>query len=345
MRPLVDRDKLGETPLHKAVRKGDLADVEALAEDSEALDAQNNLGLAPVHLAIHEGNVRAFELLMCAGAALSDGGPMLMPCIYMALHHGPEMLEACLRWGATLDTPKEGGLPLLHIACRSGELASVRLLLAAGARVTELDPSGGSAMHHAARSSPEMMREMASAGLSYSDTAANGSEPLHSASAADRPDCIRFLHREGRGVHAADDDGSVPLHYAASGGAEAAIQRLVELGADLEARNRYGRTPLMVASGNLRDGAVELLLRLGADPAARSFDGGDYHDFREWAEAQKRRIDEYAAALGEASSAAARQRFGDNVPPGTIVWPDGTIGPSRKHRFWHDGGSENKADS
>jgi len=341
---MMTRDELGETPLHKAVRAGDLAKVEELARDSEALDAQDNMGLAPIHLAIHERNAQAFELLMRAGAALSDGGPVLVPCVYMALRQGPETLEACLRWGAALDTPEEGAIPVLHAACRRGDLASVRLLLAAGARVTEPDPSGFSAMHYAACSSPEMMREMASAGLSYSDTAANGSEPLHSASRADRCDCIRFLHREGRGVHITDQDRGVPLHCAAAGGAAAAIECLLELGADIEARDVYGRTPLLVAARNRRDGAVELFLRLGADPAACSSDGRDYRDFREWAEAEKGRFDEYTAALSEAFDATARQRFGDNVPPGTLIWPDGTIGPSRKHRLWYYGGSEDEAE-
>lgn len=61
------RDRMGETPLHKAVREGYLATVEALVEVSD-LNIRSNAGMAPLHWACITGQVEMVRLLLENGA-------------------------------------------------------------------------------------------------------------------------------------------------------------------------------------------------------------------------------------------------------------------------------------
>nr|XP_018915883.1 PREDICTED: tonsoku-like protein [Bemisia tabaci] len=101
---LMKRNEKGETPLHVACERGNLALVKNLIKQGHLLDVQDAAGWLPLHEACNHGHVKVVEELINAGANINDrGGP------------GCE------------------GITPLHDAASSGHLDVIELLLDHGA--------------------------------------------------------------------------------------------------------------------------------------------------------------------------------------------------------------------
>lgn len=93
------------SPLHEAVKKGDLDILSLLIENGAEVDIQDNSGSTPLHLASGMGNERILSLLL--------------------RHQGVKQMDA---------TNAEGLTPL-RLAIRNGHVSIVKMLLDAGADV------------------------------------------------------------------------------------------------------------------------------------------------------------------------------------------------------------------
>uniref|UniRef100_UPI00398F130E BRCA1-associated RING domain protein 1 isoform X2 n=1 Tax=Pristiophorus japonicus TaxID=55135 RepID=UPI00398F130E len=72
--PTLKRNHKGETPLHIASIKGDIAAVEQLLENGANPNIKDNAGWAPLHEACNHGHVEVVELLLQFGALLNTPG-------------------------------------------------------------------------------------------------------------------------------------------------------------------------------------------------------------------------------------------------------------------------------
>jgi ankyrin repeat protein len=125
----------------------------------------------------------------------------------------------------TLD---EGTSPLMR-AARSGDAASMRLLLAAGADPKLATKEGTNALEFAA-------------GVGYRDKNTKGTE-------AEALESLKICVELGMDVNYANSKGETALHGAAGRGADSIVKYLVEHGAKLDAKTNRGFTPLDVAIG------------------------------------------------------------------------------------------------
>ncbi len=126
----------------------------------------------------------------------------------------------------------------LRRAASSGNLAEMRRLLGAGARMNSSDPDGFT--------------------------------PLIAAVGADQPEAVSLLLQRGADVnHKSPKTGHTALTYAAVLGYGHLIDALIQAGANTEVRNRSGRTPLMEAALRGYVSATQLLLANGANPGAK----------------------------------------------------------------------------
>ena len=109
------------------------------------------------------------------------------------------------------------------------------------------------------------LRTLVANGAGVNTTHGDGATALHWASHLDDADSVRLLIDAGADVNAANDLGATPLWLASTSGGTALVAALLEAGADPSLTLRMGETPLMTAarSGNLP--ALELLLEYGAD--------------------------------------------------------------------------------
>lgn len=147
----------------------------------------------------------------------------------------------------TLDA---GTTPLMR-AARSGDAASMRLLLQRGADPKELTKDGSNAL-------------MFAAGVGYRDKNTRGTE-------SEALEALQVCLDQGMDLNQANNKGETALHGAALRGADTIVRYLVEHGAKLDAKTKQGFTPLDVAMGKSifgqlpvpHDSTVALIRKLG----------------------------------------------------------------------------------
>lgn len=152
----------------------------------------------------------------------------------------------------TLD---EGTTPLMR-AARSGDAATMRLLLKAGADPKLATKEGTNAMQFAA-------------GVGYRDKQTKGTE-------TEALESLKICVDLGLDINKPNSKGETALHGAASRGADTIVKYLVEQGAKVDAKTGRGFTPLDVALGKDQfglpvphDSTVALLRSLGGVEGGR----------------------------------------------------------------------------
>lgn len=192
---------------------------------------------------------------------LNDAYPSL-DLIKLILAHGArvnERLTKNLPGRSGMDsgdtTLDEGATPFMR-AARSGDAATMRLLLAAGADPALTTKEGNNAL-------------MFAAGVGYRDKNTRGSE-------ADALEALKLCVEQGMDINQANWKGETALHGAASRGADAIVQYLVAHGAKMDLKTGRGFTPLDIAMGKdsfglpvPHDSTVALIRSLGGGESAR----------------------------------------------------------------------------
>ncbi len=173
-------------------------------------------------------------LLVLSVAAI--GSPVAeAPVADAAMNGDAETVRALLREGADVNAAQGDGMTALHWTALNGDVATMNLLVYAGAN---MDPM----------------------------TRVGGYTPLHLASAEGNGEAVAFLVGAGSDPSALTATGVRPLHLAAQAGSPDAVSSLLEFGADVNVRDEtHGRTPLIFATSRNRLATMEALLSAGAD--------------------------------------------------------------------------------
>lgn len=152
----------------------------------------------------------------------------------------------------TLD---EGTTPFMR-AARSGDAATMRILLKAGADPSLKTRDGSNAL-------------MFAAGVGYRDKNTTGTE-------AEALEALKVCIDQGMDINVANTKGETALHGAASRGADSIVKYLVAHGAKLDAKTGRGFTPMDVAMGKdsfslpvPHDSTVTLFRTLGGVESSR----------------------------------------------------------------------------
>ena len=274
------------TPLMYAARQGALDATKALIAAGADMNQTDPDGATALVLAIINANYDAAAALIEKGADPNIGDKEAkMAALYaavdmhrLAVGHGRpnpkpsgeldavDVVKLLLAHGAnpnaTLIAPLfqrqhtggdralgEGSTPFMR-AAKSGDVAVMKLLLAAGADPKRTQqPNGANAL-------------MLAAGLGWRD-GSPAAPAYDQGSERDATDAITLCMESGLDINAATNTGETALHAAVSGrGAVAIVTFLVENGASLSAKNKQGRTPLEVAVASRRDlGDIVAFLR------------------------------------------------------------------------------------
>ena len=149
-------------------------------------------------------------------------------------------LQAAIDSGTDPNARRSDGYAAIHLAAKQGQLASLKVLLANGARIEARDRK-------------------------HAHTA------VHKAAWANRPEVLAYLLAAGADPNPRDTDGDmVPLHWATD---RRIAKLLLTAGANPDAADIYGETPLHTAASRKHAGVVAALLAGGANPNLKNDDG------------------------------------------------------------------------
>ena len=248
------------SPLADAVERGDIATVEALLATDEGrarIDEPAGYGMTALLFAVQADDVDLAHWLIDSGADPNRGNAYeITPLWLAATNRSPAMTELLLSHGADAKLKMSHGENAVMAAARSGDAASIRLLLAAGA-----DPNASEALHGetaliwaAAENHGEAIRALVAGGANPDQQA----KPLDLAPM----DWVQI----GMVSTILPVGGWSPLMYAARENAPDAARALAEVGANLDLRDQDGTTALGFAIMNRHFDLAAQLLEAGADP-------------------------------------------------------------------------------
>jgi len=174
--------------------------------------------------------------------------------------------------GVTVDDVNSDGRSALHCAASEGQMAAVKMLLAAGAKLDIEDRWGGTPLVDALRHRHLQVANLLLAeGARVHDTGSShykrSSAVLQACEAAARGnvDHLQVLACSAdMPLNDGDYDGRTPLHLAASEGQLAAVEFLIAQNVDVNPTDRWGATPLQDALRHKHTECAIALLNHGA---------------------------------------------------------------------------------
>lgn len=271
---LLKGDLDGNTPLHRAVRRGDKDLAGAIIERGARADAVNKQGKTPLHCAAENGFCEIIQLLVQHHVYI-DALDMFgqSPLLRAACNRRKEAVQVLVELGAdTAIKPLDKTYKtVFQQAVCKGHTEVVETLLALGARVDVSDENGLTPLHWVAQEGhDELVDILVQYGSNREAQDIWGRTPLLVAVENGKKKVVEILLRIGVEKKARDNFGFAPLHVAAAHGHKSMVEFLVSEGFGLEERAANGCTSLHLAALNGHEAVIEALLVNGADVRAEN---------------------------------------------------------------------------
>lgn len=154
----------------------------------------------------------------------------------------------------------------------------IRLMMAHGADVFDMDSEGNTILHIYCDGNPcrEMLKLLIEKNPAVDSQNNQGDTPLHLlALKTNTYDCIEYLVDHGAGLNIRNNPGKTPLHNACYvyGTCEEITSFLLLKGADPNVQDEEGDTPLFIAVYRENKCLIKHLLKAGTDPLIRNRKG------------------------------------------------------------------------
>ncbi|KAE8279919.1 Transient receptor potential cation channel subfamily A member 1 [Larimichthys crocea] len=273
-------DKSKSSPLHLAVRGGNMEAIRLCIATGAKIDQQQNDRSTPLHLACIQGATEVVKLMLSSFDQVEDiinltDGACQTPLHRATIFDHTELAEYLISLGADPNSIDcKGNSPLL-LATSCGAWKTVALLLSKGANVNVKDRCGCNFLHLAILQ-PKGLKNLPQEVLQHTSVKAllscednEGCTPLHYACRLGIHDSVKnMLGLSGEvGLACKSKDKKSALHFAAQYGRINTCHRLLETITDsrlLNEGDERGLTPLHLASREGHTKVVQLLLRKGA---------------------------------------------------------------------------------
>uniref|UniRef100_A0A674CJM0 phospholipase A2 n=1 Tax=Salmo trutta TaxID=8032 RepID=A0A674CJM0_SALTR len=245
-----DGDAAGQTPLHLACERGEVACVRELLEECQArTDIKDKNGETPMHCAAKQDSATIIQALcsrMCAGVNELNGAgetPLHVSCRLGRV----EAVNALLGGGARCDIIGGSGYPI-HAAMKYSEKGCAEAVLDADPGQLQVEDAvyGGTPLHWC--KTAEMCRTLLERGCLVNYLSKTGESALHVLTKRGRFDASMVLLTHGGEPNLKGQDGNTALHLAMKMDHMELIKALIVFGADVEMHNDLGETPGLIAA-------------------------------------------------------------------------------------------------
>ena len=203
------------------------------------------------HTACTEVLLQHWKSVCSNGASVPHGQEYVEDRPTPAMWEDPAVCQVLIDAGADIETKDDMGRSPLHCSCRSGALAVVKMLVAAGAGVCGTCNCGNTCLIHAAYlGHAETVRYLV--GLHDVKVNHKGDDDwsaLLCAVAQKHADLVKVLIDAGADIETRDKESWTPLMYACKNGSQPIVKMLVEAGAEVRAAQKDGYTSFIFAAG------------------------------------------------------------------------------------------------
>ncbi|MBX7221960.1 MAG: ankyrin repeat domain-containing protein [Blastocatellia bacterium] len=275
----------GYTPLYWAVEPGNLKLMKVLLEAGAKVDQPTTTtGMTPLMLAVWLGEIDIVKLLLAAGANVNQKDHAHQTPLFHAITtHNPEvrtqLIKLLVQARARIQVTSRDGSTPLHVAMSFGSPEDVQILLKAGARVNIQDTYGNTPLMEGMYGGRnlETVKLLLAAGAKVGFTSRDGETAfsilIQNLRSPDALPLVEFLLQAGAEVNDLNHFGQTPLMYLAEHrhpGHLEIVKKLLSAGADVNLSGPEGKTALMYAAdGTLsfpgdRLELVKVLLAAGA---------------------------------------------------------------------------------
>ena len=230
-----------ETPLHVALRRGQVETARVLLKHDADTEARDKWGYSPLEHVAREGHADLAQVLLEHGADANSQDILTCTTLYRA--------------------------------SEAGKLTVAQVLLSHGASATALCMNNETALHRAEDEEVARLLLQHSADANALDI--KNRTPLHRVSGLGHVGAVRVLLEHGADANARDSNNATPLHLASNrvgnwyskGGGEylGVVQLLLQYSSDIHARDDKGQTPFMRATTDEHQEIMQLLLEHGAE--------------------------------------------------------------------------------
>lgn len=259
----------GETPLHKAVMRGNVHVARLLLDNGASVDAQCNRFWTSLHVAARKGDTAMAELLLERGANInakkSDGYTALH---LAALNGHSDTAKLLLERGADTSLKNKEGKTPLDLAKSQDHQQIVEWIKA------QESPEEASTQEFFAAiegNNPFKVIEMITAGFDINARKSDGTTPLIRAIECGNRLIAELLLEKKADINAQNEDGNSALHTAILNCNLMMLAELLSKGAEVNVKNKHGKTPLDLAVINKNLAAVEMLKSHGAKQSKKNW--------------------------------------------------------------------------
>ena len=299
-------DESGDACLHHVVYgAGDCSKevLEPLINHGADVNATNNYNETALIIACSKRNTDAINILLSAGADPNIADDASDTCLRHAVRKdcSKEVLETIIKHGTDVNATNNNNQsalmiacytgnidainvllraeadpniidkisgPALRIACYRGDIDAINVLLHAGADPNITDGDGDTSIHHAVRGScsTEALETIINHDVDVNITNKNNRTALMKACTMRNTNAINVLLRAGADPNITDNDGNTSLHHAVEGGcSKDVLETIINHGGDVNATNKNNRTSLMIACYKRNIDSISVLLFAATD--------------------------------------------------------------------------------
>ncbi len=265
----------GQTPLHLASISGHAGIVSYILNEKtsvrliDLLQAQDISGATPLHEAVRWGQVEIARLLLSAGARVDALDAVGKTPFLLIIPKGKQysMYNTLLQFNANATEKDMFGDTVLHVATLGGVGTDVLgLLVSNGAPINERNKQGVTPLSLAIeQGNMEHVVFYAQAGADINAEDMEGNTPLSRALENSAIDMLKTLVTP-KNILSKDSAGNTPLHIAILKDSPFEyVKYLIDSGADVNARNKNGDSILYLTVTKNKKDVGDLLLSKGAD--------------------------------------------------------------------------------
>jgi len=267
----VKRDE-PEYPLHWACASGIMSALSRPMKNLHKIDHLDNAGRTGLWYASAFDRKKMARMLLGRGAKGDECGygdsPLHVACVTGHI----SIVKLIVQSGANINVRSHqlGDTPLSR-ACAYGHLEVARVLVSVGADVDSSNNEGFTPLHFACQHGHiEICRFLLGAGANFNALTTEQATPLGIACRSGQEEVVHLLIAAGADVNATDDKLWSPLHIASQNGNKKVVQLLIRARASVNATNDEGWTPLHYACHHGHLHIVRALIDAGAWREARN---------------------------------------------------------------------------